>query len=72
MDLAAFVDHYKTQLKQADCVLTEEGHKVPLSWILWTLEEGNELWQCIFFIVKETDQAYYFHLRMKSISGVKA
>ena len=70
-DLLALVAHYNRQLEQAGCVLIDEGLNGPLAWITWTLKEDDKLWHGFFFILKELDQEYYLHLRMKSASGGK-
>jgi hypothetical protein len=71
IDLSTLAVHYKTQLEQAGCVLTEEGQNGSLAWITWTLKEDDELWHGFFFILKELDQEYYLNMRMKSDKGGK-
>jgi hypothetical protein len=70
-DLSTLAAHYKTQLEQAGCVITEEGQNGPLAWNTWTLTEDDEQWHGFFFILKELDQEYYLNMRMKSDNGGK-
>jgi hypothetical protein len=72
IDLSALAVHYKTQLEQAGCVLTEEGQNGPLAWNTWTLKDDDELWYGFFLILKVLDQEYYLTMRMKSGKGGKA
>ncbi len=72
IDFSTLVDHYKAQLEQAGCVLTEESQDGPLAWITWTLEDGDKQCHGFFMILKELNQEYYLHLRMKSDNGGKA
>jgi len=71
-DLSTLAAHYKTQLEQAGCVLTEEGQNGPLAWNTWTLKEDDEQWHGFFMILKVLDQEYYLTMRMKSDHGGKA
>ncbi len=71
-DLSTLAAHYKTQLEQAGCVLTEEGQNGPLAWNTWTLKEDDEQWHGFFIILKVLDQEYYLNMRMKSDNGDKA
>ena len=50
-DLLTLAAHYKTQLEQAGCVLTEEGQNGPLAWNTWTLKEDDEQWRGFFLIL---------------------
>ncbi len=70
-DLSTLAAHYKTQLEQSGCVLTEEGQDGPLAWITWTLKDGDKRCHGFFMILKESNQEYYLHLRMKSPDGGK-
>jgi hypothetical protein len=72
IDLSTLAVHYKTQLEQAGCVLTEEGQNGPLAWNTWTLKDDDELWHGFFMILKVLDQEYYLTMRMKSDKGGKA
>jgi len=71
-DLSTLSAHYKTQLEQAGCVLTEEGQNGPLAWNTWTLKEDDEQWHGFLIILKVLDQEYYLNMRMKSVNGGKA
>jgi len=62
-DLSTLAAHYKTQLEQTGCVLTEEGQNGPLAW---TLKEDDEQWHGFFIILKVLDQEYYLNMRMRS------
>jgi hypothetical protein len=64
-DLSTLAAHYKPQLEQAGCVLTEEVQNGPLAWFTWTLKDDDELWHGFFFILKELDQEYYLKMRTK-------
>ncbi len=57
--------YYKAQLEQSGCVLTGEDQGGPLAWINWTLNDGGKQCHGFFMILKEVDQEYYIHLRMK-------
>jgi hypothetical protein len=70
-DLSTLAAHYKTQLEQSGCVLNEEGQDGPLAWITWTLKVDDKQCHGFFIILKELDQEYYLHLRMKSPNGGK-
>jgi hypothetical protein len=71
-DLSTLAAHYKTQLEQAGCVLTEEGQNGPLAWNTWTLKEDDEQWRGFFLILKVRNQEYYLTMRMNSDNGGKA
>jgi hypothetical protein len=71
-DLSTLAAHYKTQLEQAGCVLTEEGQNGPLAWNSWALKEDDEQWHGFFFILKVLDQEYYLYMRIKSDNGSQA
>jgi hypothetical protein len=65
-DLTTLAAHYRAQLEQSGCVITEEGQGGLLAWINWTLKDDEKQRQGILIILKELDQEYYIHLRMKS------
>ena len=71
-DLSTLAAHYKTQLEQAGCMLTEEGQNGPLAWNTWTLKDDDEQWHGFFFILKVLDQEYYLYTRIKSDNGSNA
>ncbi|GAC1347636.1 MAG: hypothetical protein NVSMB27_13490 [Ktedonobacteraceae bacterium] len=71
-DLSTLTAHYKTQLEQAGCVISEEGQNGPLAWNTWTLKEDDEQWHGFFIILKVVDQEYYLNMRMKSANGSRA
>jgi hypothetical protein len=71
-DLSTLAAHYRTQLEQAECVLTEEGQDGPLAWNTWTLKEDDQHWHGFFLILKVRNQEYYLTMRMNSDNGGKA
>ena len=66
IDLSTLAAHYKTQLKLAGCILTDEGQGGPLAWMNWTLEEDGEQWRGILIILKEIDQEYFLRMSIKN------
>lgn len=70
MDLSTLAAHYRPQLEQAGCVLTEEGQNGPLAWTTWTLKD-DEFWHGFFLILRVLGQEYHLTLRMKSENGGK-
>lgn len=65
-DLTTLSAHYKAQLEQSGCVITEEGQGGLLAWINWTLKDDEKQRHGFLIILKELDQEYFIHLRMKS------
>lgn len=68
IDLASLAAHYKSELEQAGCVLTDEGQSGPLAWNTWTLKD-DEQWHGFFIILNILDQEYYLTMRMKTKSN---
>ena len=71
-EIPMLATHYKAQLEQSGCILTEEGQGGVLAWITWTLKDGDKQCHGFFIILKQSDQEYYLQLRMKCPSEVKA
>jgi hypothetical protein len=71
LDLSMLAAHYKTQLEQSGCIITEEGQGGQLAWVNWTLKDNKIERNGCLIILKELDQEYYVHLRMKSPNEVK-
>lgn len=65
-DLSTLAAHYKAQLEQSGCVLTEEGRGAQLAWMNWILKDDDKRRHGFLIILQELDQEYYIHLRMKS------
>ena len=72
MDLSTLAAHYKAQLQQAGCVLTEEGQNGSLAWNSWAFREDDEQWHGFLIILKVLDREYYLHMRMRSDNAGKA
>lgn len=68
IDLSTLAAHYKSELEQAGCVLTDEGQDGPLAWNTWTLKD-EEKWNGFFIILNILDQEYYLTMRMKTNSN---
>ncbi len=72
-DLSTLAAHYKTQLQQAGCILSEEGQSGPLAWNTWTLkEDDDEQWHGFFMILKVLDHECYLTMRIRSDDSSKA
>jgi hypothetical protein len=71
LDLSTLAAHYRAQLQQSRCVLTEEGKGGQLAWMNWKLKDDDKQRHGFLILAKELDQEYYIHLRMKSANRGK-
>lgn len=70
--LSMLAAHYKTELEQAECMLTGQGQDGPIAWTTWTLQEDAQQWHGVLVIMQIFAQEYSLTMRMHSSNSGKA